>query len=241
VDLTWSEQAIWSFLLFAGYLTPETMYKEGNKTYATLRLVNQEVVEDFTSLTQSWFEKQLSGSMTIESLLQAIFSGNERQFQKALSTILLSSLSYHDFSARKKPTKAKKKSTAKNPKSIAQESNPEENENIDPEAVYQAMMMGLLVNVNEKYEVKSNRESGYGRADILMLPKMAGRPGVVMEFKVADQGQNLESALQEAEKQLEAKKYITELQQKGAYPMYEYAIAFFSKQVLVQCKKTESI
>ena len=232
-DLKSSSQAVWSFLLFAGYLKPELTYKENNKLYAVLRLVNHEIVEDFTSLVQTWFEQQLSGSMTVEALFQALFSGDDKQVQKALGKILLYNLPYHDLPSQKKQGKGNKHGKPGKEPSHLREAT-EVQEESEPESVYQAFLMGLLVNIQDHYEVKSNREAGYGRADVLVLPKGGGKPGVVMEFKVADKEQKLESALQEAKKQLEVKQYRAVLQERGANPIYEYAVAFFGKQVLVE-------
>ena len=70
----------------------------------------------------------------------------------------------------------------------------QEKKQVDPESVYHGFVLGILTQLIDTYEVRSNRESGHGRPDVLILPKVAGKPGVVMEFKVKSKKQTLAAA-----------------------------------------------
>lgn len=103
-----------------------------------------------------------------------------------------------------------------------------------PEKLYHGFILGLLVHLEKQYEVRSNRESGYGRADVLIRPKAAGKPGVVMEFKVLDEGETVEHTLQEAADQVRERKYAMELEAAGVSAVHEYAIVFDGKRAWVK-------
>lgn len=104
----------------------------------------------------------------------------------------------------------------------------------EPEKVYHAFVLGLLVSLDDTYEVKSNRESGYGRYDVMLFPKETGRPGVVIEFKKAQRGETLEEAAASARRQIEEKRYASELELRGVRDIVNLAIAFSGKQVKVE-------
>jgi hypothetical protein len=104
----------------------------------------------------------------------------------------------------------------------------------EPERVIHGFIMGLLLSLQPEYEVRSNRESGYGRYDVMVLPRMAGKPGVVLELKVAKAGRKtLEQALAEGLAQIRQRDYGSELRAAGASPVHGFAVAFDGKQVRV--------
>lgn len=82
--------------------------------------------------------------------------------------------------------------------------------------LYHAFIFGLMVHLENEYDVQSNRESGYGRADMLIRPKKPGKPGVVVEFKVLDEGDNIGAALKDAAEQVRERHYAAELIASGA-------------------------
>jgi len=106
----------------------------------------------------------------------------------------------------------------------------------EPEKVYHALVAGLLVWISNTHEVKSNRESGYGRYDIVIIPKDPTQTGYVIEFKSVDQDENetVESAVKAALAQIEEKKYETELKERGIKQIKKLAIAFSGKEVFVK-------
>ena len=92
----------------------------------------------------------------------------------------------------------------------------------------------MLIFLREDYDIRSNLESGYGRSDLMLIPKTPGKPGVVMEFKVVKKGKTPQATLKEAWQQMKEKQYNTELQERGAHPIIEYAIAFSGKRAFVK-------
>jgi hypothetical protein len=103
-----------------------------------------------------------------------------------------------------------------------------------PEQVYHAFVIGLLATLDPEYEVRSNRESGKGRPDVMVRPKRAGNPGAVLELKVARAGKKtLDEALSEGAAQIRARDYASELRAVGASPVHAFAVAFDGKDVRV--------
>lgn len=102
----------------------------------------------------------------------------------------------------------------------------------EPEKVYHAFVLRMLLGLRERYEVRSNRESGYGRYDVMLIPRdAAGRKGVVIEFKKAMRGETPEQAATAALKQIEEKRYDLELRDRGVCDIVKLGIAFAGKQV----------
>ena len=101
------------------------------------------------------------------------------------------------------------------------------------ENFYHAFVLGMLVGLKDKYFVKSNRESGYGRYDIMLEPKDKNGNSFIMEFKIAEdmEEENLEKLLEEAKKQIEEKKYEQELKEKGFKNKTKMIFAFKGKEV----------
>ncbi len=108
----------------------------------------------------------------------------------------------------------------------------------EPEKVYHALVAGLLIWITDTHEVRSNRESGYGRYDIMIIPKDPRQTGYVIEFKSVDKDANetVEKALEAALAQIEAKKYDIELKERGITHIKKLAIAFLGKDVSVKSK-----
>jgi hypothetical protein len=140
----------------------------------------------------------------IDALVAALIDGDAPTVESFLQQILLTVLSYQDGAGR------------------------------EPEKLYHGLVLGLLVHLESQYDIRSNREAGYGRADVLMLPKAKGRPGVVMEFKVPFGKETPEQALEKAAKQIRDRKYAAELENAGATPVHKYAMVFNGKQARVK-------
>jgi hypothetical protein len=109
----------------------------------------------------------------------------------------------------------------------------------EPGKVYHALVAGLLIWISNTHEIKSNRESGYGRYDIMIIPRDLSRVGYVMEFKTVDRDDNetADAALDAALEQIEEKKYQAELVERGIKNIKKMAIAFSGKKVYVRCKE----
>ncbi len=105
-----------------------------------------------------------------------------------------------------------------------------------PERVYHALVTGLLVWMSGTHEIKSNRESGHGRYDIMLIPRNPGGTGYVMEFKSVDvkKKETVAAAGKAALKQIEEKQYAAELLDRGIIDIKKLAVIFHGKTVHVK-------
>lgn len=101
------------------------------------------------------------------------------------------------------------------------------------ENYYHGLMLGLLAIGESNYDIRSNRESGLGRYDIQLIPKKSALPGIIIEVKAADKdaGGELSKLAQTALKQIDEKKYDTELCAQGVNDIIKYGVAFQGKNV----------
>lgn len=202
-DLGDRSGAAWSLLLFSGYLRAMQLRSEGGALLANLEIPNREVLHTYQTVFRSWLGGALGGSGRVDQMTRALLAGDAEGVALHLSDLLSEALSYHDVSGP------------------------------DVEKVYQAFIVGLLVHLEPRYLVRSNRESGYGRYDVMLLPRMAGEPGVVLELKRLDPrvGTDPTRTLDEALEQIARQGYATELRAVGAAPIHEMAAVFDGKRV----------
>lgn len=102
------------------------------------------------------------------------------------------------------------------------------------EAFYHGFILGLTAVLVPDYEVRSNRESGYGRYDVAILPKTKGQPGVVMELKIAECEDELPAKAEEALAQIQAHDYADERKAREAQPLRCFGMAFYGKMAAVR-------
>ena len=107
----------------------------------------------------------------------------------------------------------------------------------EPERFYHGFVLGLLVELEDRYYISSNRESGFGRYDVILEPKDKNENAYIIEFKVYDPEKEkiLEDSVKNALVQIEEKKYATELIKRGiqAENIRRYGFAFCGKKVLI--------
>ncbi len=105
----------------------------------------------------------------------------------------------------------------------------------ESEKVYQAFVIGLLVWLSDTHDIKSNRESGYGRYDVMLIPKDKSNLGIIIEFKKINMRKNetLEQAIAIAKQQIETQKYANELESLGIHKIKKLVIVFDGKRVNV--------
>jgi hypothetical protein len=104
----------------------------------------------------------------------------------------------------------------------------------EPEKVYHAFVMGLLIWLSPAYQVKSNRESGYGRYDIMIIPREPSKLGYIIEFKKVRKNETVETAVESALKQIDERKYETELVERGIKTYKKLAVVFNGKDVTIR-------
>jgi hypothetical protein len=130
-------------------------------------------------------------------------TGDIEVFQKLLSHYLLACFSYFDVTQK------------------------------EPERFYHGFVLGLLVSLQETHSVKSNKESGYGRYDVLIIPKDHSKLGTIIEFKVVDKKSEINKGVETAFKQIEDQQYRVELEALGISKIQTMAIVFCGKQMKV--------
>ncbi len=199
-------EAFWNFLFFSGYLKPVDLQLIEGRYHAKLAIPNKEVRIVYQDLFQHWLYQRDPEYAETKEFVKALMKGDAVTVQQALETIMLRAISVHD-------------------KGKAEE---------QPEKLYHGFILGLLVHFAEQYEVRSNPEAGYGRADVLVRSKQPGKPGAVMEFKVKALDAAPEVALESAAKQIREKRYAEALRAAGVEQVYEYAMAFDGKKVFVE-------
>ncbi|MEM9460101.1 MAG: AAA family ATPase [Myxococcota bacterium] len=203
-DLHAQPDAVWSFLLFSGYLRMQELYTDAlDRRRARLDVPNREVRAALNAMVQQWMSARVGGSSEVQALLRALLEGDARSLTHYLSRMVKVSLSYHDTGGPQ------------------------------PERVIHGFIVGLLVSLQPDYEVRSNRESGYGRYDVMVLPRTAGKPGAVLELKTVDEGEDPAAALDAGLRQLRDRDYATELRERGADPVIEWVAAFDGKRAFV--------
>ncbi|MGG7144887.1 AAA family ATPase [Clostridium nigeriense] len=105
----------------------------------------------------------------------------------------------------------------------------------EPEKVYHSFVLGMLVSLNRTHYVLSNRESGYGRYDVMVIPKDIKKPGIIIEFKRARKTnkKSIQELIEEAKNQIEDKKYEMELLNRGVTNVKKLVIVFKGKEVFI--------
>ena len=212
-DLATSEEALWSLLVFSGYLKAEPPPGPHLEVPPyRLSIPNREVRGVYTTSFQQWLAQALRRKGgDLDSLLSALLGGNAEALQAQLEAFVANAFSYHDLGP---PA---------------------------PERVYQAFVVGLLGALEGRYEVRSNREAGRGRADVLVTPREAGRPGAVLELKVVKPSRRRpEKALAEGIAQIREMDYAAALRAAGAGQVHLFAVAFDGKRVWVRGAEAEA-
>ncbi len=173
-----------------------------------LALTNHEVGLMFAKMAKGWFKK---GHSDYNAFLKALLLGDLKAMNAYMNRVALNTFSYFD--------------TGKNP-SLA-----------EPERFYHGFVLGLLVDLADRYVLTSNRESGFGRYDVLLEPFNKEEDGIIIEFKVHDPGDGgtLQDTVQSALKQIEEKGYGQELKKRGIPEGHirKYGFAFEGKKVLI--------
>ena len=221
-DLASDESALFDLLVFSGYLRAERVVDEREEIYHHLSIPNREVRDVYATTFQRWMRDRLGGGESdVERLKKALFAGDADLLQEQLQAFTLNLLSYHDV----RTARGEAGETETGPVSPR----------IRTEQVIHAFVIGLLATLEPEYEVRSNRESGLGRPDVMIRPRRPGKPGVVLELKMAKTGvKTPEAALREGLAQIRKNAYLAELSAAGASPVHAFAAVFDGKRVWVR-------
>jgi hypothetical protein len=206
-DLAVDEDALWSLLVFTGYLKPEVAGLDAlERDVYRLSIPNREVREVYATTFQRWMKARLVGhGADLARLTRALVGGDAETLEEQLQAFVSNLMSYQD------------------PGTVA------------PERVYQGFVLGLLAVLEPEYLVRSNRESGAGRPDVTIRPRVAGKPAAVLGLKVARKGRKTPAAaLREGMAQIREKGYAAELRAAGASAVHAFAVAFDGKRVWVK-------
>lgn len=204
--------AIWSLLLSSGYLKINQAPKDAaasNQNYH-LSLTNHEVDVMFRRMIDGWFKKY---TPNYNAFVKALLADDVRAMNHYINRIALETFSFFD--------------TGKGPSASAA-----------PERFYHGFVLGLMVDLQDKYHITSNRESGFGRYDIMLEPVEIGQSdAIILEFKVIDPESeaDLNATVNSALEQIRHKQYDAQLLARGFRPdqIRAYGFAFQGKQVLI--------
>ena len=203
--------AIWSLLLASGYLKVEKKIpdRRGGCYLYGLKITNYEVLLMFEDMVESWFPEE---SSSYENFKQALLLGDLDYMNQYMNQVALQTFS--SFDTGKKPS-----------------------EELEPERFYHGFVLGLIVDLAGKYRITSNRESGFGRYDVIMEPLEENLDAIIMEFKVQNTAKekSLEQTVQNALRQIEEKQYDIDLLSRGITKerIRHYGFAFRGKKVLI--------
>lgn len=210
-QLETKENAIWSLMVASGYLKIDKIEYRGilYVPWYHLKITNLEILGMFSEMFAGWFQNTRSN---YNAFIKAMLCGNIKEMNAYMNEVALATFSSFD--------------TGSHPSGRTQ-----------PERFYHGFVLGLLVELRDQYEVRSNRESGYGRYDVMLIPRQKNQLAFVLEFKVYDAQEELklEDTVQSALAQIEEKDYDTELVERGISKLQirHYGFAFEGKKVLI--------
>ncbi len=213
-QLDTNESAVWSLLVAGGYLKVNAVEYRGEllEPWYHAAITNLETKSMFCNMFKGWFN---ANGSHYNRFVEALIKGNLKEMNIFMNDVAVSTFSYFDTGVR-----------------------PSGNQH--PERFYHGFMLGLISELRDIYEIKSNRESGYGRYDVMMIPKNTDDDrlhAVVLEFKVheADEEKTLEDTAKKALSQIADKNYDAELIARGISQekIRHYGFAFEGKKVLI--------
>ena len=215
-ELDYSEDAVWSLMLASGYLKVISseelnLVRESENEYE-LAITNREILFMFRKMILRWFTP---AKRETNEFIKALINGDVESMNAYMNDVALQTFSSFDSGKKESDKRA-------------------------PENFYHGFVLGLMVDQTENYIITSNRESGYGRYDIMLEPidkSNENLPCIVIEFKVINpkKEKTLEETVEAALNQIEDKGYDAELVKRGVKKenIHHYGFAFKGKNVLI--------
>jgi hypothetical protein len=202
-------QTVVSLLLHSGYLNPQKSQRIGNNMVYTLGIPNQEIVTAFDSLIKKWAAKKLGVQAgKFNNIEIALYQGDVGLFKERMQAFLYSATSFQTI--KKGDVQLR-------------------------ESHYHFLMKAILYGMHITKEVDHEKESGRGRIDTVIVPKLyQGEQAIILEYKYAKTQESLLEVAKEALKQIKDKKYIaTIVGEKHIKSVLQLGIAFHQKEVEV--------
>jgi len=199
------KNAIWSFFIFCGYLRYDN-YVLGKKQYevnAELSVPNEEIAFIFDNDIIPYWFIKKAQEDIYVNFSNLLINGDIEIFKKEFTEFCLTSFSYHDVTEK----------TSEN--------------------FYHAFVLGMASCLKSIYQIRSNRESGLGRYDIILIPNDISKRGIIFEFKNLDIDEDIPRAIEYAKRQVDEKKYDQELKARGVCDIVHLVAVFKGKEVLV--------
>ena len=239
-----NEDAIWSLLLASGYLCIESYKEVGRlkrKIYG-LKLTNLEVERMFEVMIEQWFGKE---KFNYNGFVKSLLNGDIESMNEYMNRVTRGVISYFDTGKTPSDEEPERLASCYDCRGVANGSSLNCCSNLyamteKSSHFYHGLVLGLMVDQVDNYILSSNRESGFGRYDIMLEPIDKNNeklPGIVIEFKVFNQKKEdtLEETVENALRQIKEKDYDAELIKRGVKEenIYHYGFAFKGKEVLI--------
>jgi len=205
-----SSNSVWNFLMFSGYLKPvEQVKNPGSNRIFYSLKIPNTEVMYLFETMITSWFRETIREDEYDVMLKSLLNGEFKLFNKIFSNYCVSAFSYFDTAG-------------------------------ESEKTYHAFVLGMLISLpKDKYIIRSNRESGYGRYDVMIIPRDVKGNGIIIEFKRFDKDdeETLKDTIGDAFNQMEEKNYRQELLDLGIESIYEVAIAVDGKRSLVEGRK----
>ncbi len=226
-QLSVKKNALWSLLLASGYLKVKRteFIEQKGRLYYELCLTNKEVCLMFEDLIRDWFAEEEH----YNDFIRALLLDDVDAMNTCMNKVTLSTFSYFDMGKKESGEEPERLPTGKATTKSLEEPN-------SSVCFYHGFVLGLMVELADKYTLTSNRESGFGRYDVMLEPKNPDDDAVILEFKVKNKiEKSLSDTVKAAIEQIDRKNYAAVLLEKGfrEEQIRKYGFAFEGKRVQI--------